>query len=57
MFAVVGVVGFATGLSALGLVAVGFALVAAFLNAAFAICLGCQLYPLVARLRRFPTPA
>ena len=29
-----------------------FALFAAFLNAAFGICLGCQLYPLVARLRR-----
>ena len=57
VFAVVGAVGFATGISALGLVATGLALVAAFLNAAFAICLGCQLYPLVARLRRYPTPA
>jgi hypothetical protein len=56
-FAVVGTAGFATGLPALGLVATGFALVAAFLNAAFAICLGCQLYPLVARLRRTPAPA
>jgi hypothetical protein len=56
-FAVVGTAGFATGLPALGLVATGFALVAAFLNAAFAICLGCQLYPLVARLRRTPSPA
>jgi hypothetical protein len=52
VFAVVGTVGFATGLAALGLAATGFALVAAFLNAAFAICLGCQLYPLIARLRR-----
>jgi hypothetical protein len=51
VFAVVGAVGFATGLGTLGLIATGFALVAAFLNAAFAICLGCQLYPLVARLR------
>jgi Domain of unknown function (DUF4395) len=57
VFAVVGAVGFATGLSTLGLIATGFALVAAFLNAAFAICLGCQLYPLVARLRRSPNPA
>jgi len=57
VFAVVGVVGFATGVGVLGLAATGFALVAAFLNAAFAICLGCQLYPLVARLRRHPTPA
>jgi hypothetical protein len=57
VFAVVGAVGFATGLSVLGLVATGFALVAAFLNAAFAICLGCQLYPLVARFRRTPSIA
>jgi Domain of unknown function (DUF4395) len=57
VFAVVGTVGFATGLGTLGLIATGFALVAAFLNAAFAICLGCQLYPLVARLRHSPNPA
>jgi hypothetical protein len=55
-FAVVGTVGFAIGLSLVGLIATAFALVAAFLNAAFGICLGCQLYPLVARLRRVPTP-
>jgi MFS family permease len=55
VFAVVGVVGFATGATIVGLVATGFALTAAFLNAAFAICLGCQLYPLIARLR--PNPA
>src|SRR5690242_13301273 len=51
VFAGVGAIGFATGLSTLGLIATGFALIAAFLNAAFAICLGCQLYPVVARLR------
>jgi hypothetical protein len=53
-FALVGTVGFAFGIPILGLVATAFALFAAFLNAAFAICLGCQLYPLVARLRRTP---
>ena len=37
------------------LIATGFALVAAFLNAAFGICLGCQIYPLVARFRRVPS--
>jgi hypothetical protein len=52
IFAVIGVVGFATGQSAVGLTATAMALVAAFLNAAFAICLGCQLYPLIARFRR-----
>ncbi|GJF08251.1 membrane protein [Mycolicibacterium cyprinidarum] len=51
LFAAVGVVGLFSGLSLLGLVATGLALVAALLNAAFGICLGCQLYPLVARHR------
>jgi hypothetical protein len=59
-FAAVGTVGFAAGVPLLGLIATGFALVAAFLNAAFGICLGCQIYPLVARVRknsRTPFPA
>jgi uncharacterized protein YggT (Ycf19 family) len=54
VFAVVGVIGFAAGIPLLGVVATAFALFAAFLNAAFGICLGCQMYPLVARLRRAP---
>jgi len=52
IFAVIGVLGFAAGLQLVGVVATAFALFAAFLNAAFGICLGCQIYPLVARLRR-----
>jgi hypothetical protein len=56
IFAAAGAAGFATGLSLVGLIATAFALIAAFLNAAFGICLGCQLYPLVARLRRVATP-
>jgi hypothetical protein len=55
IFAVVGVVAFAAGAFLVGVVATAAALVAAFLNAAFGICLGCRLYPLVARFR--PTPA
>jgi hypothetical protein len=50
VFAVIGTVGFAAGIPLLGLIATGLALVAAFLNAAFGVCLGCQLYPLIARL-------
>jgi hypothetical protein len=58
VFTVVGVVGFAAGIPLLGLIATGSALAAAFLNAAFGICLGCQIYPLVARIRRnVPSPA
>jgi Domain of unknown function (DUF4395) len=51
-FAVIGVIGFAAEVPLLGVVATAFALFAAFLNAAFGICLGCQLYPFVARFRR-----
>ena len=51
IFAVGGVAGFAVGATLLGVIATAAALVAAFLNAAFGICLGCQLYPLVARFR------
>lgn len=54
VFAAVGTVGFALGAPLVGLIATGFALFAAFLNAAFGICLGCQIYPLVARFRRVP---
>lgn len=54
VFAVIGVFAFAAAVPLLGVVATAFALFAAFLNAAFGICLGCQLYPFVARLRRAP---
>ena len=57
IFAVVGTAGFALGSPVVGLVATAFALFAAFLNAAFGICLGCQIYPLVARVRRTAAPA
>lgn len=49
-FAVVGLAGFLTGADLLGLVATGFALAAAFLNAAFGFCLGCEVYLLLRRL-------
>ena len=51
VFAVIGTAGFAAGAPLVGLVATGAALVAAFLNAAFGICLACQLYPLVVHLK------
>ncbi|OBH79081.1 hypothetical protein A5682_18745 [Mycobacterium mantenii] len=52
IFAVLGAAGFAVGAVLVGVIATAAALAAAFLNAAFGICLGCQLYPLVARFRR-----
>ncbi len=49
-FALVGLLGFVTGATILGVVAVAFALAAAFLNAAFGYCLGCEMYLLVRRV-------
>ncbi|BBY56495.1 DUF4395 domain-containing protein [Mycobacterium koreense] len=54
VFSLIAVAGFLTGAPVVGVVATALALAAAFLNAAFGICLGCQLYPLVARARRRP---
>jgi len=51
-FATVGLIGFLVGWAALGYVAVAMALAAAFLNAAFDYCLGCETYLLLARMRR-----
>ncbi|HET7386466.1 MAG TPA: DUF4395 domain-containing protein [Nocardioidaceae bacterium] len=50
-FAVLALAGFATGVTLLGEVAVGLALAAAFLNAAFGYCLGCEMYLRGVRLR------
>ena len=52
VFALAGLAGFAVGAPLAGVIAAAFALAAAFLNAAFGICLGCQIYPLVHRVRR-----
>jgi hypothetical protein len=51
VFAGIGVIGFAVGVPALGIVFAAFALAAAFLNAAFDYCLGCQMYLLIQRIR------
>ena len=48
-FAVVGTLAFAAGAATLALVATGAALAAAFLNAAFGFCLGCEMYLLFKR--------
>ncbi len=49
-FAVVGLVGLLTGVTVVAYVAVGFALAAAFLNAVFDYCLGCEMYLLGKRV-------
>jgi uncharacterized protein DUF4395 len=48
-FTLVALVGYTTGLTLLGQVAIGFALIAALLNAVFRLCLGCELYLLIRR--------
>jgi hypothetical protein len=48
-FVLVGLVGFAAGLTVLALVATGLALAAALLNAVFGFCLGCEIYLLLQR--------
>jgi hypothetical protein len=55
VFAALGVLGYAVGIPALGTTATALALAAAFLNAAFGFCLGCELYGLIARLRTTST--
>jgi len=51
VFALVGVVGYAAGLTWLGMAATAAALVAAFLNGVFGFCLGCEMYLLIRRIR------
>ena len=44
VFTLVALAGFLAGAEVLGFVAVGFALVAALLNASIGLCLGCEVY-------------
>jgi hypothetical protein len=53
VFALAGTLAFAFGATPVGVVAAAFALAAAFLNAAFGLCLGCVFY---LRLVRFTHP-
>jgi len=51
VFALLATAGLLSHLSILFTIAAGFALAAAFLNAAFNYCLGCEVYLLLLRLR------
>ena len=57
LFAVAGVLGALLGAAVVFYVAVGFALVAALLNAAFDFCLGCEVFLLGRRLLGRTRPA
>ena len=50
VISIIGVIGYATGLTPLGMAAAAVAFVAAFLNAAFGLCLGCEMYVLIRRI-------
>jgi hypothetical protein len=54
LFAVTGTVGYLAGVPALGVAAAAMALVAALLNAAFDICLGCEMHLRLVRLTGRP---
>jgi hypothetical protein len=47
----IGCIGFAAGSTTAGMIFTALALAAAFLNAAFDLCLGCQMYLLIQRIR------
>lgn len=51
VFGVLGVIGYGTGVTVLGMAATAAALAAAFLNAAFGFCLGCEMYLMIQRIR------
>jgi len=51
IFMLVALVSIILGATIVAAIAIGFALAAAFLNAAFDFCLGCEMYLLGARLR------
>ena len=50
VISVIGVIGYATGATPLGIAAAALALAAAFLNAAFGLCLGCEMYVMIRRI-------
>ena len=50
VFAAIGVIGYATGVTGIGIAFTALALAAAFLNAAFDFCLGCQMYLIIRRI-------
>jgi hypothetical protein len=51
VISIIGIIGFAVGLRPLGLVAAALGLVAAVLNGVFGLCLGCEMYLIIRRMR------
>lgn len=57
VFALVAAAGYLLGAPLVGTIAASFALIAAFLNAAFGLCLGCELYLAYRRIAGRPLAA
>jgi ABC-type nickel/cobalt efflux system permease component RcnA len=55
VISIVGIIGYAAGVTPLGMTAAALGLVAAILNGVFGICLGCEMYLLIRRT--FPAHA
>ena len=50
LISVIGVIGYGTGVTPLGIAAAAAGLIAAFLNGVFGLCLGCEMYLLIRRI-------
>jgi Domain of unknown function (DUF4395) len=51
LISLIGVIGYAAGITPLGMAAAAAGLLAAFLNGVFGLCLGCEMYLLIQRTR------
>ena len=51
VISVIGVLGYAAGITPLGMAAPSAGLLAAFLNGVFGLCLGCEMYLMIQRIR------
>jgi hypothetical protein len=57
VFTAVAALGYLAGVPVVGIVATALALIAAFLNAAFGLCLGCEVYLAFRRMTNRPVAA
>jgi Domain of unknown function (DUF4395) len=51
LISLIGVIGYAAGITPLGMAAAAAGLLAALLNGVFGLCLGCEMYLLIQRTR------
>lgn len=50
VFSIIGIIGYATSITPLGMAAVSAGLLAAVLNGVFGLCLGCEMYLMIRRI-------